>query len=79
MAVINCNPVSQGFDIHIHMHPFTTKNADPMEVLHINRDIFPVMDCVFKRRTGLLFYQITFYTSGFIVNADSVAPELCTG
>ena len=81
MVVINYNPGSQCFVIHIHMHSFVTLNAKTFDngiswrSLSIDRKILTVLECVFKRRAGLL-YQ-TIYTSGFIVSTDSVTFESC--
>jgi hypothetical protein len=81
MAVINWDPGLQGFVIHIHMHSFVTKNAKTYDngiswrSLSIDRKTLTVLECVFKRRAGLL-YQ-TIYTSGFIVSTDSATFESC--
>jgi hypothetical protein len=83
MLVINCSPGSQGFVIHIHLHSFVTKNARSCDngtswrSLSIDRKILTVLECVYKRRAGLLLYLTTFYTSGFIVSTDSVTFESC--
>jgi hypothetical protein len=81
MVVINCDPESQGFDIHIHMLSSTTTRSHTtthsIQDASIDQTTLALLEYVLKRLAGLL-YQ-TIYTSHSIDNIDSIALELYTG